>query len=94
MRGRVDLIEPRLDLRMLDGSLLALIANVLYQIGVLAKKGVNRLGVLNIVGNSLGHLNTKPGWERGLPFSENPLTVVQAVLTRVNEGRIYLDASP
>ena len=49
---RVDLIEPRLDQRFLDGSLLALAANLLNQIGVLAKEGVNRLGVLNILGDA------------------------------------------
>ena len=39
-------------------------------------------------------MNTKPGWERGLPFSENPLAVVQAVLAGVNEGRLDFDSSP
>ena len=46
VRGRVDLIEPALDFRVLDADLLALVANVLNQIGVLAEKGMDRLGVL------------------------------------------------
>ena len=94
MRGRIDLIEPALDLRVLDGSLLALAANVLNQIGVLAEKGMDRLGVLNVLGNVRRRVNLKPGWERGLPLSENPLAVVQTVLADVNEGRLDLDTSP
>jgi hypothetical protein len=92
--GRVDLIEPALDLRMLDGDLLALVANVLNQIGVLAEKGMDRLGVLKVLGNVRRRVNLKPGWERGLPFSEGPLAVVQTVLAGVNEGRLDLDTSP
>src|ERR1051326_2160212 len=77
VRGRADLIEPALDLRVLDGDLLALGANVLHQIGVLAKKGVERPGILKALGNVRRRVNMKAGGERGLPFSENPLAVVQ-----------------
>src|SRR5258708_4764318 len=94
VRGRVDLIEPALDLRVLDGDFLALVANVLNQIGVLAEKGVDRLGVLKVHSNVRRRVNLKPGRERGLPFSENPRAVVQAVLAGVNEGRLDLDTSP
>src|ERR1700675_517018 len=94
VRGRVDLIEPALDLRVLDGDLLALVANMLNQIGVLAEKGMDRLGVLKVLRNVRRRVNLKPGWERGLPFSENPLAVVQTVFSGVNEGRLDLDTSP
>jgi hypothetical protein len=94
VRGRVDLIEPALDLPVLDGDLLALVANVLNQIGVLAEKGMDRLGVLKVLRDTRRRVNLKPGWERDLPFSENPLAVVQTVLAGVNEGRLDLDTSP
>src|SRR5262245_9776505 len=94
MRGRVDLIEPVLDLRVLDGDLLAPVVNVLNQIGVLAEKGMDCLCMLNILDNVRRHVNLKPGRERGLPLSENPLTVVQAVLAGVNEYRLDLDTGP
>jgi hypothetical protein len=94
VRGCVDLIEPALDLRVLDGDLLALVANVLNQIGVLAEKSMDRLGVLKVLGNLRRRANLKPGWERGLPFSDNPLAVVQTVFASVNEGRLDLNASP
>ncbi len=79
VRGRVDLIEAALDLRALDGDLLALVANVLNQIGVLAEEGMDRLGVLKVLGNVRRRVNLKPGRKRRLPFSENPLTVVEAI---------------
>jgi len=76
VRRRVDLIEPTLDLRVLDGDLLALAANVLNQIGMLAEKSMDRLSVLKVLGDVRRRVNLKPGWERGLPFSENPLAVI------------------
>src|ERR1700730_5533238 len=94
VRGRVNLIEPALDLRVLDGDFLALVANVPNQIGVLAEKGMDRLGVLKVLGNVRRGVRLRRGGERGLPFSENPLAVVQAVLAGVNERRLDLDTSP
>ena len=94
MYRRVNLIEPALDLGVLDGKFLALVANVLNQIGVLAEEGMDRPGVLKVLGNVRRRVNLKPGWERGLPFSENPLAFVQTILAGVNEGRLGLDTSP
>ena len=57
VRGRVNLIEPALDFRVLDRDFLALVANVLNQIGVLAEKGMDRLGLLNVLGNVRRRVN-------------------------------------